>query len=233
LQEKQFERVGGSQTITVDVRVIASTNCDLDQALREKRFREDLYYRLNVVAIKLPPIRERGDDIDTFARHFLGVYANEMGKPVKRFSDESMAELRAHTWPGNIRELENAVERAVIMCNGEIIRPEHLMIRAAVGAARREPFDLAQDRPAAGVSGSERTGVSGFERSGNPETPGHRDPKEGLGNVPVTASLRDAELSHIRRVLQHTKWNQSAAAQVLGIDRKTLRNKIREFRLEK
>ena len=220
LQEKQFERVGGSETITVDVRVIAATNCDLDQALREKRFREDLYYRINVVAIKLPPIRDRGDDIDTFARHFLRLYADEMGKPVKRFSDEAMAELRTHDWPGNIRELENAVERAVIMCNGETIRPEHLMVRG-MSPARREPFDLAQDRPRPPACDGPGSGDPGPSRGGP------------SGGVPVTASLRDAELVHIRRVLQHTNWNQSAAAEVLGIDRKTLRNKIREFRLEK
>ena len=219
LQEKQFERVGGSETIAVDVRVIAATNCDLDQALREKRFREDLYYRLNVVAIKLPPIRDRGDDVDTFARHFLGIYADEMGKPAERFSDEAVAALRAHAWPGNIRELENAVERAVIMCNGETIRPEHLMIRAAVGAARREPHPPEEPHP------------PGEARPAGPDA-GCRAPGPS-GVVPATASLRDAELFHIRRALEHTKWNQSAAAQVLGIDRKTLRNKIREFRLEK
>jgi len=200
LQEKQFERVGGSETLTVDVRVIAATNCDLDQALREKRFREDLYYRLNVVTIKLPPIRERGDDIEVFAAHFLDIYANEAGKPVKRFSKEATAELLSHDWPGNIRELENAVERAVILCNGETIRPEHLMLGGprAASPARQEPH-----------------------------------PPEEFGDVPVDASLRDVEFFHIRRVLEHTQWNQSAAAQVLGIDRKTLRNKIREFRLER
>ena len=189
LQEKQFERVGGSETITADVRVMASTNRDLAQAIKDKAFREDLYYRLNVISITLPPMRERGDDIEVFAEHFLSMYADDTGKRVGRFSDEALVEMRAHTWPGNIRELENAVERSVILCNGETVRSEHLML-------------------------------DGGKRSQTASRP---------AEVPVTASLRDVEMVHIKKVLKHTKWNQSHAAQVLGIDRKTLRNKIREF----
>ena len=135
LQEKQFERVGGSETLTVDVRVVAATNRDLDKAITEKEFREDLFYRLNVITLNLPPIRERGEDVEIFANHFLKVYADETGKRVRGFSDEAMFELRSHAWPGNIREVENAIERAVILCNGEIIRPEHLMLRPQARSA--------------------------------------------------------------------------------------------------
>ena len=197
LQEKQFERVGGSETMTVDVRVIAATNRDLTQAIKDKDFREDLFYRLNVITVNLPPIRERGEDIDIFADHFLSLYADETGKRVNQFSDEALAELRSHNWPGNIRELENAIERAVILCNGGIIRPEHLMLNSVghptLSSTTASPTD----------------------------------------SIPVTAALRDVEKIHIERVLKFKKWNQSAAAQILGVDRKTLRNKIREFKLEK
>ncbi|MEN6580958.1 MAG: sigma-54 dependent transcriptional regulator [Armatimonadota bacterium] len=196
LQEKQFERVGGSETLTVDVRVIAATNRNLAQAITDKEFREDLYYRLNVITLCLPPIRERGDDIETFAQHFLKIYADDMGKNVKRLTPEAMEELKRHTWPGNVRELENTIERAVILCNGEAIRSEHLMLDGT-----RRPT------PAATQSNAQ--------------------------DIPLTASLRDVEKFHIERVLEAKGWNQSAAAQLLGIDRKTLRNKVKEFHLEK
>ena len=196
LQEKQFERVGGSETLSVDVRVIAATNRDLAAAIANEEFRDDLYYRLNVITLTLPPICKRGDDLDLFAHHFLGSFAEDTGKRVKRFSDEALAEIRRHSWPGNIRELENAVERAVILCNGETIRPEHLMLSPIAAATPAEPDDL-------------------------------------MSAIPPTTSLRDVEKMHIERVLRHKKWNQSAAASTLGVDRKTLRNKIREFGLEK
>ncbi len=205
LQEKQFERVGGSETLTCDVRVLAATNRDLEEAIKAKEFREDLYYRLNVISIKLPAIRERDGDVELFARHFLSVYAKEMGRKAKRFSPEAMSDMRAHTWPGNIRELQNAVERAVILCNGETIRPEHLMLPTAP-AHRSAPVAVQSQITHATTSSGDFP--------------------------PPTASLRDVELLHIERVLRHKNWNQSAAAQALGIDRKTLRNKIREFRLE-
>jgi len=213
LQEKQFERVGGNETITVDVRVIAATNCDLEAAIREKRFREDLYYRLNVVSIYLPPIRERGDDVEIFARHFLHRYAQEMGKPVKRFSEQAMNAIRAHNWPGNIRELQNTIERAVILCNGEVIKPEHLMIQPGSLTSVKQHAPLCQQQEA-----SEAYDLRDFT---------------SIEQVPVTASLKEVERYHIKRVLQHTRWNQSAAAEILGIDRKTLRNKIREYGLQK
>lgn len=199
LQEKQFERVGGSETLSVDVRVIAATNRDLIQGIKDKDFREDLYYRLNVITLKLPPIRERGEDIEIFARHFLKIFADETGKKVRKFSDEALAALKSHNWPGNIRELENAVERSVILCNGETIRPEHLMLA---------PIQMSSPIAA------------------QPAAP-------TVADIPVTTSLRDVEKIHIERVLKAKKWNQSSAATALSIDRKTLRNKIREFHLEK
>jgi DNA-binding NtrC family response regulator len=135
LQERHFERVGGNQTVEVDVRVIAATNRDLRRMVREGRFREDLYYRLNVVKIEIPPLRERREDIPLLARHFCEKYARP-GEPPKQISPEAMERLLTHRWPGNIRELENAVERACVTCRGPAIDVEHLP--SELGVKRRK-----------------------------------------------------------------------------------------------
>jgi DNA-binding NtrC family response regulator len=126
LQEKTFERVGGNQTIKVDVRIIAATNRDLAKMVKEGGFREDLFYRLNVVAIDMPALRERPSDIPLLAMHFLKKYAAENDKAMIGFSDEALGALTRYAWPGNVRELENAIERAVIVARGDTIRPEDL-----------------------------------------------------------------------------------------------------------
>jgi two-component system response regulator HydG len=126
LQERTFERVGGNDSISVDVRVIAATNKDLAEEVREKRFREDLYYRLNVVRIDMPPLRQRGNDIVLLAEHFLRRFARENNRRIDSFSDAARAKLVAHRWPGNVRELENAIERAVVFTEGEVVEAEAL-----------------------------------------------------------------------------------------------------------
>jgi two-component system, NtrC family, response regulator HydG len=118
LQEGEFERVGGTRTIRVDVRIVAATNQDLGQMVREKRFREDLYYRLNVITINVPPLRERREDIPLLAQHFLRVYAAKNNRRLEAFTDEAMRRLEAYAWPGNVRELENVVERGVVLARG-------------------------------------------------------------------------------------------------------------------
>lgn len=128
VQEKEFERVGGTQTIKVDVRIIAATNQDLMRAIREGRFREDLYYRLSVVPIMLPPLRERKEDIPELAMMFMRRYAEETGKPVTGFSEEAMKALQSYNWPGNIRELQNCIERAVILSKGTEIQVKDLYL---------------------------------------------------------------------------------------------------------
>jgi len=131
LQEHEFERVGGTKTIRVDIRVIAATNRDLEAAVRSGRFREDLYYRLNVVRLELPPLRTRIDDVPALAEHFLRKYCAETGKNLPGISEEAMTVLRGHRWPGNIRELENAIERAVVLGGGGPISPADLGIRSS------------------------------------------------------------------------------------------------------
>ena len=126
LQEHEFERVGGTQTIRVDVRVIAATNRNLTEEVAKGRFREDLFYRLNVVALEIPPLRERRSDILALAKFFLDRYARDNGKPIEGFTAEALELLTAHDWPGNVRELENAIERAVVLTSGTLIEARQL-----------------------------------------------------------------------------------------------------------
>jgi DNA-binding NtrC family response regulator len=126
LQERTFERVGGNETLKVDVRIIAATNRDLAAEIKKGSFREDLFYRLNVVAVDLPPLRDRRGDIAALASFFLRRYASENGKVIETFADDALAALLEYRWPGNVRELENVVERAVVLCDGHRIEKKHL-----------------------------------------------------------------------------------------------------------
>jgi DNA-binding NtrC family response regulator len=126
LQEHELERVGGNETVKVDVRVLAATNRDLAAEVARGRFREDLFYRLNVITLEMPPLRARPSDIPLLAAHFLRRYAGENGKPIEGFSDEALARLAGYAWPGNVRELENVIERAVVLASGPRITPAEL-----------------------------------------------------------------------------------------------------------
>ncbi|MGB2769664.1 MAG: sigma-54 dependent transcriptional regulator [Candidatus Zixiibacteriota bacterium] len=129
LQDRTFERLGGTKTITVDVRLIAASNSDLKKATEKKQFREDLFYRLSVFPITIPPLRDRREDIPELAEYFVKKYCAEMKKPKKKVSGEALSLLDKYHWPGNVRELENTIERAIILCEGKKILPEHLAIR--------------------------------------------------------------------------------------------------------
>jgi Nif-specific regulatory protein len=126
LQEREFERVGGNDTLTADVRIIAATNRDLEAAMRSGLFRADLYYRVNVFPIRLPPLRERPGDIPVLANHFAQKYSSLMTKPKPQVAEETLRRLAGYTWPGNVRELENCIEYAVLLCSGTLLLPEHL-----------------------------------------------------------------------------------------------------------
>ncbi|MGQ9665585.1 MAG: sigma-54-dependent Fis family transcriptional regulator [bacterium] len=128
LQEREFERLGSTKTIKVDVRVIAATNQNLEEKIKQKSFREDLFYRLNVFPIYVPPLRDRKDDIIILAEHFLGYYSKQMNKDIKKFSDEVIERLMNYPWPGNVRELQNVIERAVVLTNTDTIKSEALML---------------------------------------------------------------------------------------------------------
>ncbi len=190
LQEGEFSPLGSDKTLQADVRVMAATNRDLAQAVAEGRFREDLYYRLNVVTLEMPPLRERGEDVITLAEDFLRQFNQKNRRDLKGFSPEARRLLLAHSWPGNVRELINAVERAVIMAQGHLIE--------------------AGDLPLA-IQGSARTQDDYCLRPG--------------------LTIREAERLLIERTLEATGGNRTRAAEMLGITRKTLQNKIKEYGL--
>jgi two-component system response regulator HydG len=190
LQEREFEPVGSSRTVKVDVRVIAATNKDLGKEIKEGRFREDLFYRLNVIPIHLPPVRERKEDIPALANHFLSLYREKNKKEIKEISPKALDLLIRHDWPGNIRELENCLERAVIVARGELIAPADLP-------------PAIQNLPA----GKE-----------DAEIP-----------FPAGISLQEAEKALILKTLEDAGGNRSRAAEILGINRRTLQMKLKEF----
>jgi transcriptional regulator with PAS, ATPase and Fis domain len=133
LQEREFTPVGGTKAKKVDIRLIAATNKDLEKMIKEETFREDLYYRLNIVPITLPLLKERQEDIPLLAVHFLKKYAEEMGKAIKGFTSETMEKMMRYPWPGNVRELENVIERTVVMIDDEMVRVEHLILPGQQG----------------------------------------------------------------------------------------------------
>jgi two-component system response regulator HydG len=136
IQERTVRRVGGNEAIGIDVRFIAATNRDLRKSVEEGRFREDLYFRLNVVTITVPPLRERRQDIPLLAQHFLHKYAEASGKALRGFTHETLAELTRRSWPGNVRELEHAVERAVALSSAEVLLPEDFAPGETAGRGR-------------------------------------------------------------------------------------------------
>jgi two-component system response regulator HydG len=190
LQEKEFEPLGSSRTVKVNVRVIAASNKDLDREAKAGRFREDLFYRLNVVPISLPPLRERREDIPALAAHFFATYRDKNRKQLNDIAGKAMDLLMRYDWPGNIRELENCVERAVILARGEIIAPADLppIIQA-----------LSKDREIQGL------------------------------NLPSGISIQEVEKALILKTLEDTGGNRTRAAEILGINRRTLQNKLKEY----
>lgn len=137
LQEKKFERLGGTKTTDVNVRVIAASNMDLKEAIKKRLFREDLFYRLSVFPITVPPLRDRREDIQALAEHFIHKFCKEMNKKLKRLSRDSLALMEKYHWPGNVRELENTIERAIILCEGKTITPDQMAIRLPSSAEIR------------------------------------------------------------------------------------------------
>jgi two-component system response regulator PilR (NtrC family) len=152
LQERRFRRLGGTDEVQADIRVIAATNQDLQKLVAEGRFREDLFYRINVIPVHLPPLRDRREDIPLLAEHFLAKFADAMGKPVRMIAAEAMAMLQEYAWPGNVRELENLMERGVALESHEALLPETIALyvgarppsSAGNGHLPAEGFDLEQ-----------------------------------------------------------------------------------------
>ena len=187
LQEGEFIPVGATKTKKVDVRFVAATNKDLQQEVNAGRFRQDLFYRLNVISIELPPLRERTEDIEPLAEHFLQKIASKSRRQVEGIAPDALAALKSYHWPGNVRELENVMERCSILARGGMISIDQLPFRAD---------EIQQSSPAA-----------------------------------LPLNLRDTERLQVIRALRETRWNKSRAAQLLGVTRKTIDRKIKEFDL--
>ena len=181
LQEQELERLGGTQTIKVDVRVVAATNRDLSEAVRTGAFRADLFYRLNIFPVRMPPLRERLDDIPVLAAHFVRQFAERMGKPVRRIAPGTLERLARYDWPGNVRELANVLERAVILSSGTVIQDEHigpLAISTAASAGGRLPHARRSRAPApAARARTDRRRARRTERRG---AAARHEPVDGL-----------------------------------------------------
>ena len=203
LEEREVLRVGSARPVPVDIKVIAATNVNLEKAVKEGRFREDLYYRINVAELRLPPLRERGDDILLLARHLLEQHARSMGRARLSLAPATRQCLLAYDWPGNVRELNNEMERAAALALEDVIRPSDLSARVL-----------------AALAGSGGIGVPEDIRLTS-------DPEAYLPEE--TLNLDEAERLLVRRALEASGGNKSRAAEMLGITREGLRKKLIRF----
>jgi len=202
LQEREFTPVGGTKAKKVDIRLIAATNKELEKMIKEGSFREDLYYRLNIVPILLPPLRERQEDIPALSVHFLKKYSEEMGKSIKGFTPEAMEKLMKYPWPGNVRELENVIERTVVMMDEEMLRAEHLILP---GQQERE----------------------GIESS----IPATSEALKELKKQLREKAVEDIEKAFIINALERNQWNVTRAAEEVGMLRPNFQALMRKYGL--
>jgi DNA-binding NtrC family response regulator len=208
LEEKRFDRVGGTSSIQVDVRVVAATNRNLKAAVAARQYREDLYFRLSVFPITIPPLRERSDDIRTLARFFIDKYCRDLNKKPLVLSPSAEEEMQRYPWPGNVRELQNCIERAVILTEGGTIHPHHLHL------SFRDSLPSSSDAAAPGDDP-----WSSFDYSGS------------LGDVSRRA-MAAVEKRKVERVMQEAAGNRGRAAELLQISYKSLLAKLKEYGLE-
>ena len=202
LQEKTFERVGGKETIVSHARILAATNRNLEELLKEGKFREDLYYRLNVVTISIPPLRERKEDIPLLVNHFVAKYSKKYNKVVQGVSEEVMRIFMDYDWPGNVRELENAIARGVIITSAPLIMKEHL--------------------PPKLIEGVKETGLVN-------KTEGNTPMDDEI--VPLPEAIAKIEKEMIIKAIKKANGNKTKAAKMLGISRKSLFNKLRTYHI--
>ncbi|MEK6703365.1 MAG: sigma-54 dependent transcriptional regulator [Planctomycetota bacterium] len=202
LQERKFEPVGSNQTVEVDVRVVLASNQPLERLVAEGQFRQDLFYRINVVQVELPPLRDRPGDVPLLATRFLARYAMELGKQIVGFSDEAMALLTRYAYPGNVRELQNIVERAAVLCHGQTVQ--------------------ASDLP---------TGVA-LAQSHVPTVSGEGDDSLPWKPMLLEEAMKDPERRILLRALKANAWNRQKTAEQLGINRTTLYKKLKVLGIE-
>jgi two-component system response regulator FlrC len=205
IQEKEVEKIGGKGPIALDIRIIATTNRDMKKEVAEGRFREDLYYRLNIFPVTLPPLRERAEDLVHLAGHFMRKFSAKYNRRVEEISAEAMESIKRCEWRGNIREMENTIERAVLLCQGAALEPEHLL--------------MCQELP--GASETAAKPVGGEETSGSCQTV--------VSDSANLMTLWEMEKGLITKTLGEVDGNRTQAARILGISVRTLRNKLKEY----
>ncbi len=222
LQEKRFKRVGGSRNISVDVRVIASTNVDLEKAVKEGSFREDLFYRLNVIPITLPDLNKRADDSFIIATYYLKIFSKEFKKEFKGFTKEAEKKIKEYSWPGNIRELKNVIERSVLLDNGEYINSKQLNFGAMDELSL--PFEDIVDEADPQEEISDPDMIQQIVKPSNEE----------LLSLDINSlKLEDVEKALINKALAENNWNRNIVSKIVGINRTTLYSKIKKYDLEK
>jgi transcriptional regulator with PAS, ATPase and Fis domain len=217
LQEREFQRLGGTRVLRTDARVVAATNRDLPQAMSRGQFREDLFYRLNVFAIHLPPLRDRKDDLLPLSEAFLAEYGRSLGRPPAGISRDARTRLLAYHWPGNVRELRNILERAAILCDGGLITAEHLAITVNAPTAPAP-------RPAVAPSGHETPVAS--------VAPPPPAPPPAAAPPVAAGDLNSMERAMIEQALQSARFNKSKAAAALGLTRAQLYVRMKKHGLE-
>jgi two-component system nitrogen regulation response regulator GlnG len=217
LQEQQFDRLGGNETIRTDVRVLAATNQDLETLVARNRFRQDLYYRLSVFTIRLPPLRERGDDLLLLVQHYLHRFNRELGKQVQGVAPEALEMLQNYSWPGNVRELQSILKQALLQAAGAVLVPDFLPASLHREANRKTDSPPILDGGCLNVEDSQP--LSQFIED---------QLRTGSENL-YAETLRRMERSLLVRVVRHTNGNQLQAAKILGITRGSLRTKLREL----
>lgn len=222
LQEGELDRVGGVETVKVDVRVLATTNRQLQEWVDSGKFRQDLFFRLNVIPLKLPPLRERGDDVLLLARFFVDKYRNQYGLPQLEFSAEAVAWLMDYDWPGNVRELQNLMERSVLLAGGGVIHKQHFLLDDEYWPALDEQSAVSESNAAAAQTAE----AQAAEAVGRPLAGEAMEQFLGGKVLP----LQEMERIMIMRGLEHTSGNRTQAAELLGISVRTLRNKLNEYR---
>ena len=241
LQERVVERVGSHQEIALDFRLVAATNRRLEQAVREGRFREDLYFRIGVFPLEIPPLRTRVDDIDVLSRHFLKRYSAPAGRPGARLSDGALARMRQHPWPGNVRELENVIQRALLMADTDDILPDDLGLpvqtvnpsRPAVEAAGFTNLSPSTQEPGTGIDSQVPSALDGGtigDSNGNDGDASTTNITVPPGEDPV--DMRSIEREHILQVLRTVNGSRRRAVELLGISERALRYKLKSYREE-
>ena len=222
LQEREVERVGGRKSINLDVRIIATTNRQLQQYVNDGKFREDLFYRLSVFPLGWPPLRERRDDILPLAESILRQHAKKMGRSAVQLSGTAQQALQAHAWPGNVRELDNAIQRALIMQNGQTLYPNDFLLGSQPASASLQADDQTIDQALA-INDRSTANVTEAERGQAAHSP--MEQSSDLFN-----DVKQHEFRLIAEALQATQGSKKLAAEQLGMSPRTLRYKMAKMR---